>query len=351
MRGNIRDAPVAHNAVLHRQPDPPMKLFSFLRSRKSEDATPEQPDTTDATLGKKLDKTGSRLRGGLLDRLLGRKVLDEELIEDLESELLMADVGVATTTALLDDLRVRAKQDNSGTGLREHLSAALVEQLAGVEQPLEIEKKAPYVILVVGVNGSGKTTTIGKLTQQLQRGGLSVMLAAGDTFRAAAVEQLQTWGERNDVPVIAQGAGADSASVIFDAVSAARARHVDVLIADTAGRLQTQSNLMDELSKVLRVIGKLDDTAPHEVLLVLDGSTGQNALSQARQFHDAAKVSGLVVTKLDGTAKGGVLFALAHELAIPVRFIGVGEGIDDLQPFEAQAFVDALLGEAERDSV
>ncbi len=320
-----------------------MKLFSFLRSRKADTEADAKADSP--TLAKKLDKTGSRLRRGLFDRLLGRNALDEDLLEELESELLMADVGVETTNALLADLRERAKRDSSGTSLRDHLSACLVDRLTPVEQPLDIERRSPYVVLVVGVNGSGKTTTIGKLAKQLQRGGLSVMLAAGDTFRAAAVEQLQTWGERNDVPVISQGPGADSASVIFDAVSAARARGVDVLIADTAGRLQTQSNLMDELSKVLRVIAKLDDSAPHEVLLVLDGSTGQNALSQARQFHEAAKVSGLVVTKLDGTAKGGVLFALAHELALPVRFIGVGEGIDDLQAFEAKAFVDALLGE------
>ncbi|MEM9604941.1 MAG: signal recognition particle-docking protein FtsY [Pseudomonadota bacterium] len=332
-----------HNGAPLPHSDPVMKLFSFLRSRKRDTEPSEQ---TGAPLEKKLEKTGSRLRLGLLDRLLGRSALDEDLIEELETELLMADVGVETAGALMTDLRERAKQGDANKSLRDHLADGLVARLDPVEQPLEIEQANPYVILVVGVNGSGKTTTIGKLAQQLQRGGLSVMLAAGDTFRAAAVEQLQAWGERNQVPVIAQGAGADAASVIFDAVSAARARNVDVLIADTAGRLQTQSNLMDELSKVLRVIRKLDESAPHEVLLVLDGSTGQNALSQATQFHAAAGVSGVVVTKLDGTAKGGIVFALAHQLKLPVRFIGVGEGIDDLRPFQAREFVDALLGDS-----
>lgn len=321
---------------------PPMKLFSFLRSRKSDT---NDRESAEPTLGKKLEKTGSRLRLGIIDRLLGRTTLDESLIEDLETELIMADIGVETSAAIISDLGQHAKRANDGRSLREHLADCLVARLETVEQPLEIEKAGPFVILVVGVNGSGKTTTIGKLAQQLQRGGLSVMLAAGDTFRAAAVEQLQAWGERNKVPVIAQGAGADSASVIYDGVSAARARNVDVLIADTAGRLQTQSNLMDELTKVRRVIGKLDESAPHEVLLVLDGSTGQNALSQAQQFREAAKVSGVVVTKLDGTAKGGILFALAHQLKLPVRFIGVGEGIDDLRPFQAREFVEALLGD------
>ncbi len=318
-----------------------MKLFSFLRGRDKSDA--DNPPVED--LAKKIDKTGSRFRTGLLARLLGKAVVDDELLEDLESELLMADVGVPTTSAIMDELQKRlTRGETTPEHLRELLRSVLLEQLTGAEHPLEINtEKSPYVILVVGVNGSGKTTTIGKLAKQLQSGGLSVMLAAGDTFRAAAVEQLQTWGQRNDVPVVAQGTGADSASVIFDAVESAKARGIDVLIADTAGRLQTQSNLMDELAKVVRVMGKLDGTAPHEILLVVDGSTGQNALSQARLFSETAKVSGLVLTKLDGTAKGGVVFAIARELNIPLRFIGVGEGIDDLRTFVAADFVDALL--------
>lgn len=319
-----------------------MKLFSFLsgRDKKDETATPPAQE-----LSKKINKTGSRFRKGLLARLLGKSVVDEELLDELESELLMADVGVPTTTAIMDELQQRLdKGETTPEQLREHLRSVLLEQLKDAEKPLEITTSdSPYVILVVGVNGSGKTTTIGKLAKQLQSGGLSVMLAAGDTFRAAAVEQLQTWGERNNIPVVAQGTGADSASVIYDALESAKARRIDVLIADTAGRLQTQSHLMDELAKVLRVMAKLDNTAPHEVLLVLDGSTGQNALSQARKFSETARVSGLALTKLDGTAKGGVIFAIARELGIPLRFIGVGEGIDDLRPFVATDFVDALL--------
>lgn len=319
-----------------------MKLFSFLRGRDKKDETAAPPAQD---LSKKINKTGSRFRKGLLARLLGKPVVDDELLEELESELLMADVGVPTTAAIMDELNKRlGKGEATPEHLREQLRQVLLEQLTGAEKPLEIASgDSPYVILVVGVNGSGKTTTIGKLAKQLQSGGLSVMLAAGDTFRAAAVEQLQTWGERNDVPVVAQGTGADSASVIYDALESAKARGVDVLIADTAGRLQTQSNLMDELAKVLRVMSKLDSAAPHEVLLVLDGSTGQNALSQARLFKETARVSGLALTKLDGTAKGGVIFAIARELGIPLRFIGVGEGIDDLRPFVATDFVDALL--------
>jgi len=320
-----------------------MKLFSFLRGSNASQSTAE-PSAEE--LGKKLDKTRSKFRTGLLARLLGKSVVDEELLEDLESELLVADIGGATTNVIMEQLQQRVGSgDTSPEQLREHLRAVLLAQLKDAEQPLEITASdSPYVILVVGVNGSGKTTTIGKLARQLKTGGMSVMLAAGDTFRAAAVEQLQTWGERNDVPVIAQGTGADSASVIYDALESAKARKADVLIADTAGRLQTQSNLMDELSKVVRVLKKIDPSAPHEVMLVLDGSTGQNALSQARLFSETASVTGLTLTKLDGTAKGGAIFSIARELNIPLRFIGVGEGIHDLRPFVAEDFVDALLG-------
>lgn len=323
-----------------------MKLFSFLRGRDKSKDSPEPPEQN---LSKKINKTGSRFRKGLLARLLGRSLVDDELLEELESELLMADVGVPTTQAIMEELKTRlGKGETSAEDVRQQLRDVLLGQLSSAEQPLEIStNSSTFVILVVGVNGSGKTTTIGKLAKQMQSGGLSVMLAAGDTFRAAAVEQLQTWGQRNNVPVVAQGTGADSASVIYDALESAKARNIDVLIADTAGRLQTQSNLMDELAKVLRVMAKLDSTAPHEVLLVLDGSTGQNALSQARLFKETARVSGLALTKLDGTAKGGVIFAIARELGTPLRFIGVGEGIDDLRPFVAADFVDALLDPGE----
>jgi fused signal recognition particle receptor len=255
----------------------------------------------------------------------------------------MSDISVPTATSIIDRVGKAASRD-SNANLSALLRGELIEILKPVEVPLEIpDSDKPFVLLVVGVNGAGKTTTIGKIARQLQNGGKSVMLAAGDTFRAAAVEQLQTWGERNNIPVVAQGSGADSASVIFDALQSATARGIDVLIADTAGRLHTQSGLMDELSKVSRVLKKLDDTAPHETLLVLDGTTGQNGLNQAREFGEAVEVSGVVVTKLDGTAKGGVVFTLANELGLPIRFIGVGEGIYDLRVFLAEDYVDALL--------
>ncbi len=277
---------------------------------------------------------------------LGKKAIDDDLLDEIETRLLTADVGVEATTAIVQNLTRRVARKELADS--EALYKALQEELAGllrpVEQPLAIAAgKQPYVILVVGVNGVGKTTTIGKLAKKLQMDGKKVMLAAGDTFRAAAVEQLQVWGERNNIAVIAQHTGADSASVIFDAVQAAKARGVDVLIADTAGRLHTKDNLMEELKKVRRVIGKLDDTAPHEVLLVLDAGTGQNAINQAKQFNNAVELTGLALTKLDGTAKGGVIFALAKQFGLPIRYIGVGEGIDDLRTFEADAFVRALF--------
>ena len=295
-----------------------------------------------------LSKTSASLGEGMASLFLGKKVIDDDLLEDLETRLLTADVGVEATTAIIGNLtkRVARKELADSGALYKALQDELVALLKPVEQPLKIDSsKQPYVILVVGVNGAGKTTTIGKLAKKLQQDGKKVMLAAGDTFRAAAVEQLQVWGERNQIAVIAQHTGADSASVIFDAVQAAKARGMDVLIADTAGRLHTKDNLMEELKKVRRVIGKLDDTAPHEVLLVLDAGTGQNAISQAKQFNQTVNLTGLALTKLDGTAKGGVIFALAKQFALPIRYIGVGEGIDDLRTFEADAFVQALFAE------
>ena len=258
----------------------------------------------------------------------------------------MSDISVPTAANIIDKVSKVARRD-SNADLSSVLRSELIDLLKPVELPLEIpDSDKPFVLLVVGVNGAGKTTTIGKIARQLQNGGKSVMLAAGDTFRAAAVEQLQTWGERNNIPVISQGSGADSASVIFDALQAATARGIDVLIADTAGRLHTQSGLMDELSKVARVLGKLDSDAPHETLLVLDGTTGQNGLSQAREFGGAVDITGLAITKLDGTAKGGMVFTLANELRLPIRFIGVGEGIYDLRVFLAEDYVEALLVES-----
>jgi fused signal recognition particle receptor len=268
----------------------------------------------------------------------------------METRLLTADVGVEATTQIVQSLtrRVARKELADSNALYKALQEELQQLLKPVEQPLQIDKAIqPYVILVVGVNGAGKTTTIGKLAKKLQQDGKKVMLAAGDTFRAAAVEQLQVWGERNQIPVIAQHTGADSASVIFDAVQAAKARGIDVLIADTAGRLHTKDNLMEELKKVRRVIGKLDQTAPHEVLLVLDAGTGQNAINQTKQFHQAVELTGLALTKLDGTAKGGVIFALAKQFNLPIRYIGVGEGIDDLRTFAADDFVKALFAARE----
>lgn len=320
-----------------------MGIFSFLKRQKEQRS--EEPEVA-ATLDKKLVRTRSKFRDNLLDFMLGNKPIDADLLEELESQLIMADVGVDATSRVMNALnrQVGRSEVNDSNALKEALIGELTELLKPVAQPLEIpEQQSPFVILVVGVNGSGKTTTIGKLAKQLQEGGKSVMLAAGDTFRAAAVEQLQTWGERNNVPVVTQGSGADSASVIFDAVQSAQSRGIDVVIADTAGRLHTQTNLMEELRKVKRVIGKVDPAAPHETLIVLDGGTGQNALNQAVQFHEAMDLTGMVITKLDGTAKGGVIFAIAEKLGLPIRFIGVGEKVEDLEVFEAERYVNALL--------
>ena len=299
-----------------------------------------------------LKNTREQLSGGLGDLFLGKKEIDDDLLEELETYLLMADVGVEATQHIIATLTdaVSRKELNDPQALLRALKTEMTAMLSEVAKPLEIpQQDTPFVILMVGVNGVGKTTTIGKLAKQFQQQGKSVMLAAGDTFRAAAVEQLEVWGERNNIPVVAQHTGADSASVIYDAVESAKARQVDILIADTAGRLHTHGNLMQELTKVKRVMAKLDANAPHEVLLVLDAGTGQNAVTQAKQFNEAVAVSGLVLTKLDGTAKGGVIFSIAQNLTIPVRYIGVGEQIDDLRPFEHEDFVAALFDGIESD--
>ena len=303
-----------------------------------------------ARLKQGLSKTSASIGEGMASLFLGKKAIDDDLLDEIETRLLTADVGVEATTAIVRNLtqKVARKQLADSDALYKSLQDELAGVLRPVEKPLQINARSkPFVILVVGVNGAGKTTTIGKLAKKLQLEGKKVMLAAGDTFRAAAVEQLQVWGERNQIPVIAQHTGADSASVIFDAVQAAKARGIDVLIADTAGRLHTKDNLMEELKKVRRVIGKLDADAPHEVLLVLDAGTGQNAINQAKHFNQSVELTGLALTKLDGTAKGGVIFALAKQFGLPIRYIGVGEGIDDLRTFEAESFVKALFAERE----
>lgn len=315
----------------------------------SEASVNESPQGFFTRMKQGLSKTRQQLGGGLSRLFLGKKQIDAALLDDLETLLLSSDIGIEVTQNIIQSITERLGRKDLADGeavfaaVKESLSAIL----AKVSQPFLIEHlpAKPFVILMVGVNGAGKTTTIGKLAQSFKQKGHQVMLAAGDTFRAAAVEQLERWGERNQVPVIAQHTGADSASVIFDALQAARARGMDVLMADTAGRLHTQSNLMQELQKIKRVLQKQEDAAPHETWLVLDASIGQNALSQARQFHESIGLTGIVMTKLDGTAKGGILFAIAHELGIPFRFIGVGEGIDDLRPFDSEQFVDAILND------
>jgi len=304
-----------------------------------------------------LAKTRTQLAEGVGNLLLGEREIDESVLEDLETALLLTDVGVDTTQAIMEELagRVRRQELNNTRALHEALGGLLENRINDLVRPFDPSVATPHVVFFVGVNGVGKTTTIGKLAKQLQNTGSSVILAAGDTFRAAAVEQLQVWGERNDVPVIAQPQGSDSASVAFDALQAAQARGADVLLIDTAGRLQDKAQLMDELKKVHRVVQRLDESAPQDVILVLDGGVGQNALSQFRLFHEAVGLTGLVITKLDGTAKAGVVFAIASEqekmrkagidVNVPIYFIGVGEGIDDLRPFEAADFVEALLAE------
>lgn len=328
---------------------------------KASDSTPSKALASDALVSSEpmqaenslfqrfrrgLSRTSNQLAEGIGSLVLGKKEIDDELLEDIEAQLLTADVGIDATTKIIDQLTqsVKRKELTDGDALYAALQQQLRDLLTPIEKPLcATAENQPFVILVVGVNGVGKTTTIGKLAKRFQNEGKQVMLAAGDTFRAAAVEQLEVWGERNHVQVVAQHTGADSASVIYDAVASAQAKKIDVLIADTAGRLHNKNHLMDELAKVKRVMAKLDAAAPHEVLLVLDAGTGQNALNQTQQFIDAAGVTGIVLTKLDGTAKGGVIFALSERFGLPIRFIGVGEGIDDLQPFSASTFVDALF--------
>ncbi len=341
-------------------------MVSFFRRKKPEaaapaaDAPPPPPAPTPAETPLREEAPAApagaegwreRLRGNSFTRTLGGRFArnprrDDALLEEIETALLTADVGVAASTQLVDDLRKRmaAREFADAAALLAALRGDLLALLRPVAVPLAIDPaKRPFVILTVGVNGVGKTTTIGKLARRFRDEGRTLMLAAGDTFRAAAVAQLQAWGERNGVPVVAQGQDADAASVAFDALQSAKSRGVEVLIADTAGRLHTQQGLMAELGKIRRVLGKLDPDAPHEVLMVIDGTTGQNALSQLRQFHAAVNVTGLVVTKLDGTAKGGVVFALAREFGIPIRYAGIGERPEDLRVFDAEAFVDALL--------
>ncbi len=297
-------------------------------------------------LRERLSRTRSNLTDGLSNLLLGKKQIDDQLLEELETLLLTADVGVDATCRIIDDLseRVRRKELSDPQALSRILKQQLLEILKRFDTPVrEPATGRPQVILMVGINGAGKTTTIGKLAKRLQEEGQSVMLAAGDTFRAAAVEQLQTWGERNGIPVIAQHSGADSASVIYDALQAATARGIDVLIADTAGRLHTKGNLMEELAKIARVMKKIDPDAPHEVMLVIDATTGQNAVNQAELFNQAVGITGITLTKLDGTAKGGIVFAIAERLGVPIRFIGIGESIEDLRHFDPREFVDALF--------
>ncbi|MFK7863465.1 MAG: signal recognition particle-docking protein FtsY [Pseudohongiellaceae bacterium] len=331
-------------------------MFGFGKKNKSEDEPKaeqkiaEAGEASEASLFGRLKSGLSRTRGKLSDGIsgvvLGKKVIDATLLEDVETQLLTADVGIEATDQVVENLR--AKLSRSQLSDPEQFLKALKDELLAILGPCDVPlvtqtDKKPFVLLMVGVNGVGKTTTIGKLTKKFQAQGKTVMLAAGDTFRAAAVEQLQVWGERNDVPVVAQATGSDSASVIFDAYQSACAKGVDILIADTAGRLHNKDNLMNELEKIVRVLKKQDPTLPHETLLVLDATTGQNALSQAENFNKTTALSGIALTKLDGTAKGGVVFALAKKLAIPIRYIGVGEQVDDLRPFSASAFIEALF--------
>ncbi|MHB2095634.1 signal recognition particle-docking protein FtsY [Pantoea dispersa] len=326
----VSDLPLAAAPIVAHEQERPTKEGFFARLKRS------------------LVKTRENLGSGFISLFRGKKI-DDELFEELEEQLLIADVGVETTRRIITSLTQQAsrKQLRDAEALYGLLKAEMAGILEKVDAPLDVAGKTPFVILMVGVNGVGKTTTIGKLARQYQAQGKSVMLAAGDTFRAAAVEQLQVWGQRNNIPVVAQHTGADSASVIFDAIQAAKSRHVDVLIADTAGRLQNKAHLMEELKKITRVMKKLDEEAPHEVMLTIDASTGQNAISQAKLFHEAVGLTGITLTKLDGTAKGGVIFSVADQFGIPIRYIGVGEGIEDLRPFKAADFIEALFAREE----
>ena len=315
-------------------------MFNFFKKDKS--PIEEKP----ASLKERLVKSRQKLGSGLSTLLLGKKEINDDLLDELETLLITADIGINTTDKVLESVRKNASRkilkdsNNLYQFLKDELSKLLIE-----DNQLDTDIKETFVILVVGINGAGKTTTIGKLAKSFQNQGKSVMLAAGDTFRAAAVEQLKVWGERNKIPVVAQATGADAASVIYDAYESAKAKNIDILIADTAGRLHTQGNLMQELEKIKRVLKKHNEDAPHETMLVIDGGSGQNAVNQAIEFNKAIELSGISITKLDGTAKGGVLFAISDELNLPIRYIGVGEGIDDLKPFNANEFVDALFSE------
>lgn len=323
-------------------------MFDFLKRKDKEQPEEKVKNKTFfPRLRTRIARTRQNLATNVANVFLGKKTIDDNLLAELEIQLLTADLGVAVTKSLIAELTAKLKRHEltDAETLWSSLRTLLGEILLPYSKPLVISEARPFVILLVGVNGAGKTTTIGKLAKYLQQQGKKVMLAAGDTFRAAAVEQLAIWGERNDIQVIAQRSDADSAAVIYDAFQSAKARKVDVLIADTAGRLHTQSNLMDELKKIKRTIQKIDSTAPHEILLVLDATIGQNALNQAKEFHSAIGVTGICLTKLDGTAKGGIIFSIAKELQLPLRFIGVGEQIDDLQPFDAEDFVAALFAD------
>ena len=323
-------------------------MFGFKSDAKNDDARVQKPQSFFSSLKKRLSKTRAALSAGVGDILLGKKQIDNDLLEKLEDQLLMADVGIQATQKITQRITQAASRDalNDGESLLPVLKQCMVDILSPSASPLSIDgQHKPFVILMVGVNGAGKTTTAGKLAQQFQNQGLRVMLAAGDTFRAAAVEQLQIWGQRLDIPVISQGQGADAASVMYDALKSAQARNIDVLIADTAGRLHTQNNLMDELAKIKRVLGKIDPSAPHETMLVLDAGTGQNALSQASNFKQDIGVTGITLTKLDGTARGGMIFSVSENLQLPIRYIGVGESVEDLREFDSEEFVDALMSD------
>ena len=344
----LTDEELEAQALATQSEDEIVEEEAAVEETPADDAQQEQEKPTKegffARLKRSLLKTKENLGSGFISLFRGKKI-DDDLFEELEEQLLIADVGVETTRKIISSLTDTAsrKQLRDAEALYGLLKDEMGEILAKVDEPLNIEGKTPFVILMVGVNGVGKTTTIGKLARQFEQQGKSVMLAAGDTFRAAAVEQLQVWGQRNNIPVMAQHTGADSASVIFDAIQAAKARNVDVLIADTAGRLQNKSHLMEELKKIVRVMKKLDVDAPHEVMLTIDASTGQNAISQAKLFHEAVGLTGITLTKLDGTAKGGVIFSVADQFGIPIRYIGVGERIEDLRPFKAGDFIEALF--------
>ncbi|MCZ6470524.1 MAG: signal recognition particle-docking protein FtsY [Gammaproteobacteria bacterium] len=328
-------------------------MFGFKSSQKNNHTVEQKPQGLFTSLKQKLAKTGASLSSGIASILLGKKTIDDDLLEQLEDQLLMADVGIQATQKITANLVQVASRDvlKDSSSLLATLKQSMADILLPNARPLTIDKQhRPFVILMVGVNGAGKTTTVGKLAQQFKNQGHRVMLAAGDTFRAAAVEQLAIWGARLDIPVIKQGKGADSASVIFDALKSAQAKDIDILIADTAGRLHTQNNLMDELEKIKRVMGKLDPSAPHETMLVLDAGTGQNALAQAIHFKQAIGITGITLTKLDGTAKGGMIFSVSEQLKLPIRYIGVGESVDDLRVFNSEEFVDALLSELDQDS-